>query len=129
MRNHHCEYWPTARVHRSSFLASTTSVDANALPCSVESTNHSVRYKIAASQDLVLICDIAVGQGQWRMKFESSGAGQRPFESIDIVLPLDPTTCATSIISGNWSKEQRFLLPAILSAPDLGQYYVTAHGG
>lgn len=117
-----------APIHLKLLRNDGTNVDANTLPCTAERTNHSIRYKIVVSSDLTLNCEVAVGQGQWHMKFATSNTGRSPFSNIDVVFPLDPKTCATSIIAGEWSKEQRFALPAILSAPDLGQFYVTSEG-
>ena len=44
------------------------------------------------------------------------------------MFPFEPATAVTSIVSSNWTKEGKFLLPSILSAPDLGQMLITCPG-
>jgi hypothetical protein len=103
----------------------TTPLDE--LPCVVEHDDWSVRYRIKVADDVTLVWKISTGQGQFRMSFHKLGAGKSRFTGVDLVLPLEPKTCATSIISGQWFKNEEFALPAILSAPDLGQLYVNSH--
>nr|MBA3272582.1 hypothetical protein [Chthoniobacterales bacterium] len=105
-----------------------TTTATNALPCVVERGDRVVRYRIAIAPDATLIWEIATSQGQWQMKLKREGAATPRFAGVDIVLPLDPRTCATSIVAGQWSKDERFALPAIMSAPDLGQFHVTIQG-
>ncbi len=46
-------------------------------------------------------------------------------DHMELVLPLEPATAVTSIISSNWTADGRFLFPVIINAPDLGQMLVT----
>jgi len=84
-----------------------------------------IEYGLSLAEDRQLTWKIAVGPDGLRMRLACNKDISADVDDLELVFPFEPTTAATSIISSNWTAEGRFLIPAILSAPDLGQMLVT----
>ncbi len=85
----------------------------------------AIEYGLSLAEDRQLTWKIAVGPDGLRMRLACNKDISADVDDLELVFPFEPTTAATSIISSNWTAEGRFLIPAILSAPDLGQMLVT----
>ena len=64
---------------------------------------------------------IETSGGAMKMHLALRGDRASHVQALRLVFPFDPRLAATTIISGDWTKEGRLRLPAILGAPDLGQ--------
>lgn len=84
----------------------------------------SIRYDFDLPGQQWLKWEINTGEGKMRMRIATSRRITTILDKIEIVFPFDPSIAVTGIISTNW-KDGKFLLPAILSAPDMGQLLVT----
>lgn len=71
---------------------------------------------------------VRVADGGMTMSFAGSGSGLGRIEGLELVFPFEVKTAVTSMISSQWGPDGKFRLPAILSAPDLGQLLVRASG-
>lgn len=88
----------------------------------------AVRYTFDLAGGKGIAWEIAVQPDGLRMQVSSNGDGSADVDQLELVFPFEPATAVTSVICSNWTKEGKFLLPAILSAPDLGQMLVTCPG-
>ena len=59
----------------------------------------------------------------WRIDAEGDVGAQA--DALELVLPFDPRTAATSVIAAEWPTHHEARLPFVLSAPDLGQMLVS----
>lgn len=59
------------------------------------------------------------------ISFQFTGDINTEVDKLIFVLPLNPRKTVTSVISSNWLEDQKFHLPIVLSAPDIGQMLVT----
>ncbi|MCC6695068.1 MAG: hypothetical protein IT365_05510 [Candidatus Hydrogenedentes bacterium] len=95
----------------------------------VETPNaETVRYTLALPGETWIAWEIVVGADGLRMQVSSSGDVSKNADRAQLVFPFEPATAVTCIISNNWTADGTFLLPAILSAPDLGQMLLTHTG-
>jgi hypothetical protein len=72
---------------------------------------------------------IRAAKGGMTMKFNGRGPGLSRLEALELVFPFEVKTAVTSMISSRWDPDGKFRLPAIMSAPDLGQMLVRAADG
>jgi sugar lactone lactonase YvrE len=86
----------------------------------------SLRYRLALNGQAVLTWDTVLNADglDWRLQAEADLTAQ--VDAIDLVLPFDPRTAATSVIATEWTVADEARLPLLLSAPDLGQMLVSA---
>ena len=88
----------------------------------------TVRYHFPISENAGITWGISVRSGSWRMELASFGEIAKSVDNLELVFPFEPTTAVTCVIADNWTADGKFALPAILSAPDLGQMLVTQSG-
>jgi sugar lactone lactonase YvrE len=81
-----------------------------------------------AGPALEILWRLRATQGGLAMEFSGTGAGLARLQRLELVLPFAVTTAVTSVISSQWDADGRFRLPAILSAPDLGQMVARSPG-
>lgn len=84
----------------------------------------TVRYEFSLAEGRQLTWETVVQPDGLRMQW--SGSPDFPVEAdkLELVFPFEPKTAVTSVISSRWTADGRFELPAIISAPDLGQMLV-----
>ncbi len=98
-------------------------------PANVEMPNaDTIRYHFPISGKAGITWETSVGSGQWCMRLSSNGALSESVDKLELVFPFEPATVVTCVIADNWTPDGKFMLPAILSAPDLGQMLMTGTG-
>jgi hypothetical protein len=85
----------------------------------------TARYNLALANGARLIFVVASRPDALGMRLSWEGDVAAAVDSVELVFPFEPETATTSIISERWTEDGTFLLPAIVSAPDLGQMLVT----
>lgn len=93
--------------------------------CLESSDAERIRYDLAVTDAKHLRWEIAVGEDRLRIQLSSDADLSAEVDQVELAFPFNPRTAVTSIISSNWTSDGKFQLPAILSAPDLGQMLVT----
>lgn len=88
----------------------------------------TIRYRFPISGKAAITWEISIRSAQWRMRLSSHGAVSQSVDKLELVFPFEPATAVTCIIADNWTPDGHFMLPAILSAPDLGQMLITQSG-
>lgn len=98
-------------------------------PASVETPDAgTVRYRFSLTEEKQIAWEITVQPDALRMQVSSDGDIAKEVDSLELVFPFEPATAVTCVISSNWTADGKFTVPAILSAPDLGQMLM-AHTG
>ncbi|MCX5770388.1 MAG: hypothetical protein NTZ09_08965 [Candidatus Hydrogenedentes bacterium] len=87
-----------------------------------------IRYYYRLGEGKELSWEIAAQPDRLLMAVSSNNKDISEIDKLEMVFPFEPATAVTCVISSNWTKDGKFVLPAILSAPDLGQMLVTCAG-
>ncbi len=83
------------------------------------------RYRLNLG-DGELIWDILPGDdGGLAMRFSGRSLEAAKCKAVGLVFPFDPRATATTILADTWDEQGRLSLPAVISAPDLGQMLLT----
>ena len=100
---------------------------ATTMPTKVDSGGEdSIGYWLAVAPNAGLAWQIGVTSGGGiDMAFSASGELPPSLKAVELVFPFNPRATATTLISDDWTEEDEARLPAIISAPDVGQMYVT----
>lgn len=88
----------------------------------------TVRYRFSLGEEREIAWEISAPPDMLRMQFSSNGDVSSAADGLELVFPFEPTTAVTCVISTNWNEDGKFTVPAILSAPDLGQMLMTYTG-
>ncbi len=94
----------------------------------VSADGQRVRYELSVGEAGRLVWEVDARSDGLRMSVACAADASRAVDKLELAFPFEPTTVMTSVISSNWTDDGRFRLPAILSAPDLGQMLVTSPG-
>ena len=86
-----------------------------------------IQYKFSLPNNKQLTWEIAARAGELSMQILSDDDITSEVDNIELLFPFDPKKALTSIISCNWTKDSKFQLPAIVSAPDIGQRYLSLY--
>ncbi|HQK96197.1 MAG TPA: hypothetical protein PLD23_22055, partial [Armatimonadota bacterium] len=87
--------------------------------------SHGITYRLGLPSGGEVSWDVALRGGGISMTFGATGTELGHVRGIEIEFPLDPRATATTVLTGDWSRAGRARLPFIISAPDLGQMYVS----
>jgi len=87
--------------------------------------SQGVVYRLGLVPGGAISWDVALRGGGLAMTFGATGTDLGHVRGLELELPLDPRATATTVLTGNWSRAGRARLPFIISAPDLGQMYVS----
>jgi len=82
-------------------------------------------YEFPLTSATSLLWDLQTEGGNLTLRFAQSGGEEGGVEGLELTFPFDPRLCATTVLSGDWGEGGSFRLPAVISAPDLGQMLVT----
>ncbi len=85
----------------------------------------TAQYDLTTAEGARLDWVIAARADALSMRLSWGADIQSGVDRVELVFPFEPRTAVTSIISSRWTADGRFHLPAILSAPDLGQMLLT----
>ena len=86
----------------------------------------TIQYKFRLPDNNQLTWEIAAGDGELFMQIFSNDDLTAFIDKIELLFPFNPKKTITSIISSNCTKDGRFILPVIVSAPDIGQMLLTS---
>ena len=84
-----------------------------------------VRYTFVLADGKEVAWEIAVQPDRLHMQVSSNKDISTDVDKLKLVFPFEPATAVTSVVCSNWTADGKFLPPAILSAPDLGQMLIT----
>ena len=87
--------------------------------------DEAVRYSLELPGGGEIGWEVAAHEGALEMRFGGEGMGLAEVQGMELVLPFDPKLCATTVLTGDWTRNRRARLPFLISAPDLGQMLVT----
>ena len=85
----------------------------------------TARFDLALANGARLIFVVASRPDGLVMSLSWEGDVTVAVDRVELIFPFEPQTAVTSVISERWTEAGEFLLPAIVSAPDLGQMLVT----
>jgi len=95
-------------------------------PVHVETPDaQTIRYGFDLAEGKQLVWEIAVPPDKLCMKVTANKDLSTDVDKLELVFPFEPATAVTAVICSNWTADGKFLPPAILSAPDLGQMLIT----
>ncbi|HPN35692.1 MAG TPA: hypothetical protein PK843_14345 [bacterium] len=112
-----------------SLLQQERLLDALPIRATALKANGSIDYLYMTSPEEQVACHIANAgdrmQWSWRVLTTKNPATT----GAHIELPLNPMMTAFTVLPARWLEDGRFTLPAVLSAPDFGQWLVTVQAG
>ncbi len=84
------------------------------------------RYHLQVAPGAELVWRVHAKQGEsLTMAFSGSGLQGGRVDDIRLLFPFDPCATATTVLADTWDENGRLFLPAVVSAPDLGQMLLT----
>lgn len=86
----------------------------------------AVRYTFAPAAGAEIAWRVRQQDGQLALSVHFGG--KAAVEAAELVLSFDPLVTPTTVLPAGWENDGRLRLPAIISAPDHGQWLVTAAG-
>jgi hypothetical protein len=87
------------------------------------------QWRISPAPGADVVCTVRSSAGAFTMELAVEGSHARAIQGIQVVFPFEPRTAAVTVLPSAWAEDGRFRLPAVLSAPDLGQWVMSASGG
>jgi hypothetical protein len=86
---------------------------------------NTVRYRFALADQTALVWETVLDAEGLLWRFSAEGDIGAQTDALELVLPFDPRTAATSVMAADWPTQTAARLPLLLSAPDLGQMLVS----
>ena len=83
------------------------------------------RYRLSPADDITLTWTVEVDDADLSITLAGEGAGLDRVEAVELVFPFDPRVTATTVLPSKWADDGTLRLPALISAPDFGQMYLT----
>ncbi|MBI3119777.1 MAG: hypothetical protein HYZ00_13875 [Candidatus Hydrogenedentes bacterium] len=81
-------------------------------------------YRISVADGAVLVWAVRPQDGGLEMWFGCEG--KQPWEgALELAFSFDPRVTPTTVLSSSWTDEGHFALPAVVSAPDHGQVWLS----
>lgn len=80
-----------------------------------------IRYHLEVTPNTELEWRIRRAQSDLAMVFLAKGPGLTNVQGLELAFPFDPRATATTLLPAAWDADAKLELPAIVSAPDLGQ--------
>ncbi len=100
--------------------------EAKALPSVSEGDGVLRRYRFSPADDIHLTWTVEVHDADLSLTLAGEGAGLDRVESVELTFPFNPRVTPTTILPAQWAEDATLRLPALISAPDFGQMYLTA---
>jgi hypothetical protein len=63
------------------------------------------------------------------MRISGHRAAWSVVQAVELVFPFDPQVTPTTVLPKSWDEKGELLLPAIISAPDFGQFLISSEAG
>ncbi|MEO5802716.1 MAG: GH116 family glycosyl hydrolase [Verrucomicrobiota bacterium] len=89
-------------------------------------SSSETRYQLELGANAELEWRIRSSANELTMTFRAKGAALTNVEGMELEFPFDPRATATTLLSSTWDASGKLQLPAIISAPDLGQVLLAA---
>lgn len=83
-------------------------------------------YTISLASGDQVVWTVQPGEGRFSMEVGNKGSISGRAE---LVFPFNPRIASTCVLPSGWTEDDRIQLPAIISAPDLGQMRVSSKEG
>jgi len=84
--------------------------------------NNRTRYQISLGPEADLVWSLEQKGGSLSQTVSGRGAQWSRVEALELVFPFDPQVTPTTVLPGTWNQDGSLRLPAIISAPDFGQW-------
>ncbi|MBI5093387.1 MAG: hypothetical protein HZB26_13225 [Candidatus Hydrogenedentes bacterium] len=84
-----------------------------------------IEYRYSVAEGKQLAWEVSVQPDKLRMQVSCNKDISEDVDELELVFPFEPATAVTSIISSTWTADGKFVIPAIINAPDLGQILLT----
>ena len=85
-------------------------------------------YHLSPADDIILTLTVEADDADLSINLAGEGAGLDRVEAVELVFPFNPRVTATTVLPSKWADDGTLRLPALISAPDFGQMYLTAEG-
>jgi hypothetical protein len=89
---------------------------------------NSTRYRVSVAPDADLVWSLESKGASLTTKITGQGRGWTRVEAVELVFPFDPRVTPTTVLPKAWTDTGDLLLPAVISAPDYGQFLLAAKG-
>jgi hypothetical protein len=99
---------------------------AASFPTSARTHDQETAYRLTTADAEALDFAIRTRGEELRIRVRSAGREGRQIQAAQLRFPFDARVAATTVFTTGWDAEDRLRLPAIISAPDLGQMLLTA---
>ncbi len=100
------------------------------LPAQRESQGgNTTQYRLAVAKDAEAVWGLTRKDHTLVTRIAARGRAWSVVEGVELVFPFDPQVTPTSVLPKSWTESGDFLLPAIISAPDFGQFLLTCTSG
>ncbi len=84
------------------------------------------RYRLSPTADVTLIWTVKVDGADLSLTLAGEGGGLDGVDAVELIFPFNPRITPTTVLPNQWAEDGTFRLPALISAPDFGQMYLTA---
>ncbi len=89
---------------------------------------NATRYRLSVAPDAELVWYLERKGTSLVSRISGRGKGWPKVESVELVFPFDPIVTPTTALPTAWSEKGDLLLPAVISAPDYGQFLLAGKG-
>ena len=87
--------------------------------------NNTTRYRVSLGPEAELVWSLEQKGGSLSQTISGRGGQWSRVEALELVFPFDPQVTPTTVLPGTWNQDGSLLLPAIISAPDFGQWLLS----
>jgi len=84
------------------------------------------RYQVKVAPNTELEWCLHHAPSELAMVFRAKGPGLTNVQGLELAFPFDPRATATTLLPAAWDADGRLELPALITAPDLGQVLLAA---
>jgi len=89
---------------------------------------NATRYRLSVAPDGELVWNLERKGTSLVSRISGQGKGWPKVESVELVFPFDPIVTPTTALPAAWTENADLLLPAVISAPDHGQFLLAGKG-
>ncbi len=87
--------------------------------------NSTTRYRVSLGPEAELVWSLGQKDGSLSQTVSGRGGQWSRVEALELVFPFDPQVTPTTVLPGAWNQDGSLRLPAIISAPDFGQWLLS----
>ena len=86
---------------------------------------NTTRYRFSLGPEAELVWSLEQKDGSLSQTISGRGKQWPRVAALELVFPFDPKVTPTTVLPGTWNQDGHLLLPAIISAPDFGQWLLS----